>query len=41
MTGDPAAEAVEELRRHQEAMGMAFENPDKVVPAEPSGDGMF
>lgn len=36
MTEDPAAEAIEALRAHQEAMGMRFEDPDAKVEA--SGD---
>jgi hypothetical protein len=38
MTEDPADEAREALRAHQEAQGMRFENPDGQV--EPSQDGL-
>jgi hypothetical protein len=32
---DPASEAKEALRRHQEAMGIHFDNPDEPVAAQP------
>lgn len=33
MTEDPAAEAIEALRAHQEAMGIQFDDPDAPVDA--------
>jgi len=39
MTEDPAEEARRELRKHQEASGMTFENPDAPV-APPDQDGV-
>lgn len=35
MTEDPDQGALEELRRHQEAAGMTFEDPDAPVHADP------
>lgn len=39
MREDPAEEAIEALRAHQEAMGMRFENPDAPVEAPDDGSG--
>lgn len=39
MIDDPAGEAVDALRAHQEAQGMRFEDPDAPVAAKP-GDGL-
>jgi len=39
MKDDPAEEALEALRQHQEAMGMTFEDPDAPVSA-PDGSGI-
>ena len=36
MIDDPAEEAVRELRRHQEVMGIHFDNPDAPVAADPN-----
>lgn len=36
MIDDPAEEAVRELRKHQEVMGMHFDNPDAPVAADPN-----
>lgn len=35
MIEDPAEEARQELRKHQAAMGMVFENPDAPVSPDP------
>lgn len=40
MIDDPAEEAIRELREHQEAMGMTFEDPDAPVAAAGNGDGL-
>lgn len=37
MRQDPAQDAIEALRAHQEAMGMRFEDPDAPVAAPPAG----
>lgn len=38
MTEDPDDWALRELRKHQEAMGMAFENPDAPVADTREGE---
>jgi hypothetical protein len=39
MTANPVEDALAELRKHQEVMGMQFENPD--APADiPDKDGV-
>lgn len=37
MADDPAEEALDALRDHQEAMGMTFENPDAPVGTADTG----
>lgn len=39
MAGNPDEGALEALRRHQEVMGMTFENPDAPVEAPDAGMG--
>jgi hypothetical protein len=38
MAEDPADVAMAELKAHQEAAGMTFENPDAPVEADPTRD---
>jgi hypothetical protein len=38
MAEDPAEAAIAELRAHQEAAGMHFDNPDAPVEADPTTD---
>ena len=40
MTEDPAAEAKAALRAHQEALGMAFTDPDAPVEGTAGPDGL-
>jgi hypothetical protein len=40
MTEDPAAEAREALRAHQEAIGIVFADPDAPVAGQEPDDGM-
>ena len=40
MKDDPAEEALEALRQHQEAMGMTFEDPDAPVEGTAGPDDL-
>jgi hypothetical protein len=39
MTDDPAAEAIDALRAHQEAQGMRFEDPEARIAPPQDGTG--